>query len=780
MSDGSLYSSCADVLSVCQTVKDDLLAVLDPDTGYAPRMRQICHELIDEFEDRPDSRNLQTEIEILRLEENTWGLLQALMSARKTETPLSQSAKELLVENPYTPTSTLVQAIMDSSPVLTELIVVREWLQETAPAPSPPEANTGYWKFTKHTIMQSLRTGHAQRDGMVTEMDPDAVNRGNGAALAADDTSYEKTLLQALYGYIRAGRLEDAVEVCRRAHQPWRAASLRGSLLFQWRALSTARETTDEDDLEPEVWSGNRNRQLWKQTCIRAALSPSLSDQERLLYASIVPSPQTTSVLKSACRTWEDHLWADISVLCEEKVSSELRSLASSSFWEGGQDAVDVVDMQGVEDWEGGVGQALSSLKSVAVVDGPAADHPFHVSQLYVILDQLETLFNMFANGLQDGAFTRSSFEYESICRFSAHLCLFLQMIEVPIPPEPVKIILESYLAVLEDAGQRDLIALYAGALGENAVARYASFLVSLGLSVDINERRLALTRASEHGLNVERVAIVTAERTIEKVFSSLPPLSGTLPSIINLQPPPDEAETLLLRSIEWTTFAEATYDIALEQATVILRYFLTAGRIQAAQDLLVLLPPELASIDEPEAIATEYLHYRQFFLIWEGIARVVEWEAKEVEFGADGKGRGTTAARDARDAWVSEYSNLIDQTYDNIVRLFTTEWLAEEEVMDDALKRQHERARIRQIYVPELIIRLHYLLYTSRKYIPGNLKRAIQLANIVADSRYRLYETFSGNGGRSLLDYLQVVRQAVLAGLENGGSDPFRIISAL
>jgi len=55
--------------------------------------------------------------------------------------------------------------------------------------------------------------------------------------------------------------------------------------------------------------------------------------------------------------------------------------------------------------------------------------------------------------------------------------------------------------------------------LGDNAVARYAAFLVSLGLSVDINERRLALTRANEHGLNVERVAIVTAERTIEKVF---------------------------------------------------------------------------------------------------------------------------------------------------------------------------------------------------------------------------------------------------------------------
>lgn len=49
--------------------------------------------------------------------------------------------------------------------------------------------------------------------------------------------NYEKNLLQALYGYIRAGRLDDAVEVCRKAHQPWRAASIRGSLLFQWKAL---------------------------------------------------------------------------------------------------------------------------------------------------------------------------------------------------------------------------------------------------------------------------------------------------------------------------------------------------------------------------------------------------------------------------------------------------------------------------------------------------------------------------------------------------------------
>lgn len=138
------------------------------------------------------------------MEQSTWGLLQAVMPsvqfnlsfystshcfirARKTDSPSLPSAQELLSENPYTPTSTLAQAVMDTSPLLSELIVVREWLQETAPLPQHPEATTGYWKFTKYSVMQSLRTGAAHRDGLVRRMDPDAASRDEGRGLASDD-----------------------------------------------------------------------------------------------------------------------------------------------------------------------------------------------------------------------------------------------------------------------------------------------------------------------------------------------------------------------------------------------------------------------------------------------------------------------------------------------------------------------------------------------------------------------------------------------------------------
>jgi len=120
--------------------------------------------------------------------------------------------------------------------------------------------------------------------------------------------------------------------------------------------------------------------------------------------------------------------------------------------------------------------------------------------------------------------------------RFFAHLCLYLQMIDIPVAPLATQVILEAYLQVLEvrilvirpyvtlintfqAAGERDLIAMYPGALRDNAVDIYAMFLTLLELSADIDERRLALTRARDHGLDMDRVAIATAERTIEKAF---------------------------------------------------------------------------------------------------------------------------------------------------------------------------------------------------------------------------------------------------------------------
>ncbi|KAG2121243.1 hypothetical protein DEU56DRAFT_100676 [Suillus clintonianus] len=109
--------------------------------------------------------------------------------------------------------------------------------------------------------------------------------------------------------------------------------------------------------------------------------------------------------------------------------------------------------------------------------------------------------------------------------RFFAHLCLYLQTIDIPVPPLATQVILEAYLQVLEAAGQRELIAMYAVPLGDNAVERYAMFLTLLELTADVNDRRLALTRAREHGLDVHKEAVVAAKQTIDRAFELLPPV---------------------------------------------------------------------------------------------------------------------------------------------------------------------------------------------------------------------------------------------------------------
>ncbi|KAI0749092.1 hypothetical protein C8Q74DRAFT_1374190 [Fomes fomentarius] len=226
---------------------------------------------------------------------------------------------------------------------------------------------------------------------------------------------------------------------------------------------------------------------------------------------------------------------------------------------------------------------------------------------------------------------------------FFAHLCLFIQMIDLPVSPFATQVILEAYLQVLENAGQ--------------------------WLSGNAHERHLALTRARKHGLNVEHVTVFTAERTMEKVFTILPLVKGPLPSIIGLEPAPTDAEWLLVRSIEWTTFVESTYDTALEQADVILRYLLGDGVLERPQ-----------------------------------------------------MNKETTR----RASWLSNHKGLISQAREDTIKLLTTDWLMADIEVNGGEQRRHDLIRIGQIYIPEPIIRLHSILVTLRSQVSENVKHAL------------------------------------------------------
>ena len=160
-----------------------------------------------------------------------------------------------------------------------------------------------------------------------------------------------------------------------------------------------------------------------------------------------------------------------MSVLCEERLSEALARLGGG-FWEpSGRGEEEEASEEEEDTWRADVEQELQSLSAVQVQEGPGADDPFHVSQLHIILDRTDSLLDDFAARLRDGAYDRESAEsvfyclsvhssshclwntpgrYPTMTRFFAHLCLYLQMIDIPVSPLAIQIILEAYLQVLE------------------------------------------------------------------------------------------------------------------------------------------------------------------------------------------------------------------------------------------------------------------------------------------------------------------------------------------
>jgi nuclear pore complex protein Nup107 len=157
--------------------------------------------------------------------------------------------------NPYTPEQSLAQALLDRSRTLTELTAVKEWLQDTALRPPPSHAGNGYWRLTQRALEQRARAGEQGRStgGIVEHLDPDAESR-EGRSIVPDDAvrtiharrgsgfdlqeqADDRALLQALFGLVRAGQLQEAYALCMDMDQPWRAASIRGAELFTWPEL---------------------------------------------------------------------------------------------------------------------------------------------------------------------------------------------------------------------------------------------------------------------------------------------------------------------------------------------------------------------------------------------------------------------------------------------------------------------------------------------------------------------------------------------------------------
>ncbi|CAO1636969.1 unnamed protein product [Parajaminaea phylloscopi] len=896
----------------------------DPDSPSAPgqlgtaiRFAQVClekaaaaegaelgHEpLGGAFDEDSDDEGFEWS-----LEARTWELLHYLCADRYLHNPQSDGQLLAAEDGPdfgakdslyYQTPFAAVQDVLLRNRGLRELKIVRDWLSSQLPAVHIAEVRKGYAPFSKNRLRAEKRTQIGSRtktsssvmstsSSIVKSLDPDAESRGQGH-WDMEDANYSKALHKTLFEYARSGQLGAAFDLCRQADHPWRAASLRGAMLYHQRGLNGMDD--DEDAmLADDAFSagGNRNRLLWKAVCKRLAANNTLEPYERALYGSL--SGHLTSVLAvSSPSSWEEHLWAYVNTCLEGRIDSALESQGqrdgAGAWWtqDGGAGSIRIAELrseqQGSRAAEDistevrdiftkvrGTPNARSHQGNVGESDSIRlqADDPYHIVQQAVILDEIPQLLIHVESRLAEMRATIRPKRYAHLVRFFAHLVLYLRLLgTVELPASSCNSILRHYVEVLEhvvgskgasqmDAAEGDLVAMYASSLErESAEESYAHYLKGLNDTATAAEKQDALLRAKQHELDVAAVARLVVQVIFSESFPllqqqshSLAPdaLSADTTTRVDLTP----AESRLVSSIEWLTFLPGTRHDAVFQSNALMRALLSRNRINAARTLLYSMPAELldGGASEPSGLQdspldggelrgsdrTEHLHYHSFFhLLSTQIALVEVLSQRPTATKTSGVKRTDLFA------WKQALVDLARRVQLESEELLRGDWLklppldpesdkeeaeqSEEDVVQEE-DRQVELARIRQLYVPELVFRLHFLVSdahaalwaldaqrTADREARGQAldvdgeddEEARQLLDyitadlpiLVADERYKVYLEFvsagenkaasqaratsgaargSGSSNNRLKDYLGHVRSAYLVKLGGGG----------
>ncbi|KAL6908067.1 hypothetical protein ACP4OV_002237 [Aristida adscensionis] len=187
--------------------------------------------------------------------------------------------------------------------------------------------SSGVWHRTQRYLKRK-NTDSA----IVKHVDFDAPTR-EGAQLHPDDKKQDELLLEDIWTLLRAGRLEEASELCRSAGQSWRAATLcpfGGIDMFP--SLDAMFKNGKARTLQAiELESGvGRQWRLWKWASYCA--SEKIAEQDGGRYEMVVYALQCSNLKRilPICTDWESACWAMAKSWLDVQVDLELSQYQTS------------------------------------------------------------------------------------------------------------------------------------------------------------------------------------------------------------------------------------------------------------------------------------------------------------------------------------------------------------------------------------------------------------------------------------------------------------------
>ncbi|KAK6911833.1 Nuclear pore protein 84/107 [Dillenia turbinata] len=273
-----------------------------------------------------EDKFLRQKARVLLDEAASWSLLWYLYGKGNEEFP------EELILSP--PTSHLEACQFVASDHTAQLCLrIVQWLEELASKSLDLDykvrgsyvgsylPSSGIW----HNTQRLLKRGNSNSN-TIHHLDFDAPTREQAQPLP-DDKRQDESLLEDVWVLVRAGRLEEACELCRSAGQPWRAATLCPfGGLDQFPSIEPLLRNRKNRILQAiELESGvGRQWCLWKWASYCA--SEKIAEQDGGKYEMAVYAAQCSNLKRMLpiCMDWESACWAMAKSWLDFQVDLEL------------------------------------------------------------------------------------------------------------------------------------------------------------------------------------------------------------------------------------------------------------------------------------------------------------------------------------------------------------------------------------------------------------------------------------------------------------------------
>jgi len=636
-----------------------------------------------------------------------------------------------------------------------------------------------YWEHTVHDLnqvrMQSKDPTLASN--LVTEVDPDAPLRQQ-RALSSLDQQDEEQLLVYMFRFIRAGKLDEAQNLCNEQGHFWRAATLDG-----WRLWHDPNYFTDvEGEIIPA--KGNPDRDLWKINCWALSEEKGCSVHEKAIYASL--SGHLKQLLP-ACSCWEDQLWAHFKVYIDVRVEQEIRNQPRSNgnfldlphgYWEQ------------VQDNELNPENILSNLSTHPNPDIQRQSEDIYRSfQSNIILNQVDEMLARMKKTIA------AKNDDPHLFRCMAHLVLFLQSVGIQTQEEVCVEVLHKYVEILIERKQTKLVAKYTSCLPHTMQTDvYATFLQDI---YDEHERRAYLELGEQAGLDLKQIT----KRVVENILS----VDGGVDTADG-----SEADNVKINAITWLLFDDSQRAEAVKQANTLTRLFLASKKFAASKAVFDVLPDDSIdvihtqwrrragekalpiaddnAIREHFCLKTYMIAHDAFNAWFKHYYDQAPLEPKAP--GGGGTGETTFKEQILYEEGLKEYEAEFERwkktlqchvtTTSNCifnVLLFPGGWLVDPRSPSPAnitdgeegegassagdANRQHQLLVLRQICIPYLTFLLQKVFDSSKQ-----LRSVLQLAEVIQSKEYKLYEVFHKH---KIQKYLGLVRQTCINLLDEG-----------